>query len=142
MTRDAGSTTEKMRLDNVGSLLVGTTSAIGGSKVISPTGFTSRSVTLTLNGTSTITVPNGCICTMAADGFPGDSAIFSIKAAGGFQGCYVMAQGTAGNIGFGTTSNPSTGTRLNVWISAGNTMSIQDVGQGARPIYLTFTAVS
>jgi hypothetical protein len=52
-----------------------------------------------------------------------------------------MAQGTAGNIGFGTTSNPSTGSRLNIWISANNTMSIQDVGAGNRTIYLTFMSV-
>jgi hypothetical protein len=134
--------TRAMTLDSSGNLLVGTTSGVGASKVISPTGFTSRSVSLTLNGTSTVTVPSGCICTMASDGFPGDSAIFSIKSTGGSQGCYVMAQGTALNIGFGTTSNPSTGTRLNVWISADNTMSIQDVGQGARTIYLTFTSSS
>jgi hypothetical protein len=78
---------------------------------------------------------------MASGGFPGDSAIFSLKSTGGSQGCYLMAQGTAGNIGFGTTSNPSTGSRLNIWISANNTMSIQDVGAGNRTIYLTFMSV-
>jgi hypothetical protein len=140
--QQTNSDTERMRIDSSGNLLVGTTSSVGSSKVISPTGFTSRLVSLTLNGTLTVTVPNGCICTMASSGFPGDSAIFSIKSSGGFQGCYVMAQGTASNIGFGTTSNPSTGTRLNVWISDVNTMSIQDVGVGARSIYLTFTSSS
>jgi hypothetical protein len=138
----AASPTERMRIDSSGKLLVGTTTAVGAADVVSPRGFVSRSVALTLNGTSTVTVPSGCICAMTTDGFPGDSAIFSIKASGGSQGCYVLSQGTAGTIGFGTTSNPSTGTRLNVWISAGLTMSIQDVNQGARTILLTFMSVS
>jgi hypothetical protein len=137
----AGSTTESARIDSSGRLLIGTSTAVGGAQVVSQSGFASRSVSITLNGTSTVTVPNGCICTMASDGFPGDSAIFSIKSSGGSQGCYLMAQGTTGNIGFGTTSNPSSGSRLNVWISANNTMSIQDVGQGSRTLYLTFMSV-
>jgi hypothetical protein len=137
----ASSPTERMRLDSSGRLLVGTSTPVGPAQVVSQSGFGSIAVSVTLNGTSTVTVPAGCICTIASGGFPGDSAIFSLKSTGGSQGCYLMAQGTAGNIGFGTTSNPSTGSRLNIWISANNTMSIQDVGAGNRTIYLTFMSV-
>ena len=70
--------------------------------------------------------------------------MFTLKSSGGSQGCYIMARGgSATDWGIGTTSNPSTGSRGNLWISGTNTLSIQNVGLGATGIFrLTFLSAS
>ena len=104
-------------------------------------GVLSVVLTVASASTGTVTVPNGCICLFSQTGYYGDALMFSIKANGGSQGCFQMAVYSAGAWGFGTTSNPATGYRGNLWISATNTMSVQNVLGVSTTLQITFVSV-
>jgi hypothetical protein len=106
-------------------------------------GIKCTQITLATSTTGTVTVPNGCVCTMSGDGYFEDALMFSLKAQGGSQGCYIMSRGgSAGAWGIGTTSNPSTGSRGNIWVSATNTLSIQNTAGSTITFYFTFLSTS
>ena len=133
--------TERVRIDTNGKLLVGTTAAQGSADVVATQGFNSRFVAVGANATVTVTVPVGCICIIGANGFSQDGAIFALKTSGGSQGAAVIAQNTAGAYAFGTTTDPNSGSRTDLWVSATTTLSIKDKTGTARNFSLTFISL-
>jgi hypothetical protein len=134
-------TTERMRVDTNGRVLVGTTTTQGGADVVATRGFNSRFVAVGANATVTVNIPSSCICIIGQDGFSQDGAIFALKIGGGSKAAAVIAQNTAGAYGFGTTTDPNTGTRTDLWVSADNTLSIKDKTGSARNFSLTLVSL-
>jgi len=129
--------TERMRITSAGNVLIGTTSTVGSANAVATNGFNSKTVTVGANATVTTSVPDGCICIISQAGFSSDGAIFAIKSTGGSQATAVIAQNSTG-YGFGTTTDPNTGTCTDLWISATNTLSIKDKTSTSRNFMLTF----
>jgi hypothetical protein len=133
--------TERMRVDTNGRVLVGTTTTQGGADVVATRGFNSRFVAVGANATVTVNIPSSCICIIGNDGFSQDGAIFALKVGGGSKAAASIAQNTAGAYGFGTTTDPNTGTRTDLWVSADNTLSIKDKTGTARNFSLTLVSL-
>ena len=139
-TPSGGSSTERMRIDNAGYILAGTTSSAAANKtgqVVAASGIitTEASITTT-NGTVDVTVPAGGIMIAAQSGYSEDAAIFTFKADGGSQGVFGLGIGNS-NWAFGTTSEPGGGQRNKVWVQTTNTLRFKDNGYGARTYQLT-----
>lgn len=133
--------TERARIDASGRLLVGTSASQGGADVVATKGFNSRFVAVGANATVTVNIPSSCICIIGNDGFSQDGAIFALKVGGGSKAAANIAQNTAGAYGFGTTTDPNTGTRTDLWVSADNTLSIKDKTGTARNFSLTLLSL-
>jgi hypothetical protein len=113
------------------------------SRVISQKGMGPYSyVTLAAGASTTVTVSAACLLFITPDGGSVQTgALFTCKASGGSKGCYVLSQATAGYWGFGTTSDPGTGT-ARVWVSADLTMTIKNASGSSFGFYVIAMATS
>ena len=108
-----------MQVNGAGTF-TGTASAnkIVGQSLYSTTTLVENATTanVTIPGTQSIVMVN-------VDG--SNAAMFAVKSTGGGQGCYTMSADT-GDFAFGTTTNPGTAGKWNLWVVDSTTIAISD----------------